>query len=177
MLEVIAYIAPLGLVGLVGAYIYVEAEKQKAIKAKKKAIVVLIAKMKSTFKADVNQLVEQQILTVNQHKSVYRIANNFFIFQPVTVKSMAFCAHSLNNVISAIPNGGPETIHFNLIQEQISLFVRALPVAANGYKGSFYRNELPKLTKQLVDVVEKICEVENALSNETLFTCRVPEVA
>ncbi|WP_157822377.1 hypothetical protein [Psychromonas sp. Urea-02u-13] len=52
-----------------------------------------------------------------------------------------------------------------------------MPVAANGYKSFFYRNELPKLTKQLVDAIAVICNVENELSDETLLTRGLPEVA
>lgn len=166
MLDVIAYVALPILVLLFGAYIYVEAQKRKAIKAKKRAIVVRIASIKHAFKTEMTRLVEQHILTVKQHESVYRIANNFFIFQPVTEKSIALFEHSLNNVIGAIPDVAPETMHFERLQEQIALFASSLPTTANGFNGNFYRLDLPKLINCLVNAKEKINKAETDLSNE-----------
>ena len=65
-------------------------------------------------------------------------------------------------------NGGAESIHFERVQEQISLFVVKLPVAANGFNGNFYRRELPRLIKQLVDAKEEIYKVESDLSYDSL---------
>ena len=151
MLEVIAYFAIPVLVILVVAYFYVETQKRKVIEKKKKAIVLRVATMKDNFKADVKRLVEQQILTTREQESVYRIANNFFVFQPVTIKSIDYCEQLLKNVISAMPTCGPDSINFNFVQEQVNLFVRSLPDAASGHNVAFYRNELPELIKQLVD--------------------------
>jgi hypothetical protein len=176
MLEVIAYFVPLVLIALVGAYVYIETQKRKAIEVKKKAVIVYVATIKDKFKTKIIQLVEQEILTIKQHQSIYRIANNFFIFQPVTSKSIEFCEHTLNNVISAIPNGGADTPHFVLLQEKISLFVMALPVVANGYNASFYRNELPLLIKGLVESKENIFRIESELSNEELRSPVTPAV-
>ena len=149
MLEVFAYIVPTVLVTLIGAYLYVEAQKRKAIKAKKRAIINHVSALKSNFKLALDGHVEQHLLSIKQHQAIYRIANNFFIFQPVTSKSIEFCEFSLNNVISAMPSGGPESIHFESIQEQINVFVRALPVAPNGYNSNFYRNDLPLFIKKV----------------------------
>ncbi|WP_022941658.1 hypothetical protein [Psychromonas hadalis] len=164
MLEVIAYVVPSALVILLGAYVYVEAQRRKVIEEKKKAIILRVASIKNNFKVAMNRLVEQQILTIKQHESIYRIANNFFIFQPVTTKSIDFCEYSLNNIISVMPNGGPDSLHFEFIQEKISLFVCVLPVAANAYNGHFYRKALPKLISQLVEAKEEIYKIESDLS-------------
>jgi hypothetical protein len=177
MLEVIAYVVPLVLVALIGAYVYVEAQKRKAIEEKKKAVILYVATIKDKFKANIKQYVEQDILTIKQYQSLYRIANNFFIFQPITGKSIEFCEHSLNNVISAIPNSTPDSVHFELVQQQISLFVSSLPVVANGYNASFYRNELPLLIKRLVESKEDILRVQSELSNEALYSSITPEAA
>ena len=169
MLEIITYGVPLILVSLVGAYLYVEAQRKKAIEESKKAVIIRVASVKDKFKAELKRFVEQEILTIKQHESLYRIANNFFVFQPITDKSIEFCEYSLNNVISAIPNNGPESLHFDRIQEQIKLFIRALPVQPNDYNGKFYRKDLPKLIKRLVDSKDDIYKVESEpceLSNE-----------
>jgi len=154
MLEVIGYLVIPVLVILVVSYFYIEAQKRKAIEEKKKAVILRIATMKYNFKADLKRLVEQQMLTIAGHEVAYKIANNFFVFQPVTPNSVAYCEQLLKSVISAIPTGGPDSINFDLMQEQVNLFVRSLPVAASGYNSAFYRNELPKLIKQLVDSQE-----------------------
>lgn len=164
MLEVFAYVLPSTLFSLVGAYVYVEAQKRKAIKEKKKAIIRHVASIKNNFKEEVKRFVEQEVLTINQYKLVYAIANNFFIYQPVTIKSIAFCEHSLNNVISAIQNGGPETIYFDRVQQQVSVFTAALPVTANGYNRLFYQQTLPKLIDSLVSAKEDIYNVDNTVS-------------
>jgi hypothetical protein len=173
MLEVFAYIIILALVGLVVAYLYVDAQRKKAIKQQKQAAILLATRIKANFKSDVYQFVEQENLTSKQYESIYRIANNFFIFQPVTRQSIEFYKYSLNNVITAIPNGGPESIHFNLMQEQITLFIDSLPIAANYYTLAFYRKTLPQLINNLVNAKEEICKVESELSNEGSFTSEV----
>jgi len=66
---------------------------------------------------------------------------------------------------------GPDSINFDLIQEQVSLFVRSLPTATRGHNAAFYRHELPELIKQLIDSQvenqEYMYEAENESSNET----------
>jgi len=166
MLEVIAYFVIPVLVILAVAYFYIEMQKKKVKEEKKKAIILRIATMKNNFKADVKRLVEQQTLTVRGLDSVYRIANNFFVFQPVTLQSIGYCEQLLKNVISAMPTYDPDSINFDLVQEQVSLFVRSLPPAASGYNAAFYRKELPELIKQLVDSKKDIYEAENENSNK-----------
>lgn len=174
------YVVPTVLITLIGAYIYIEGQKRKAIEQQKKAITLRITNIKVNFKADLKAFVEQQILTVKQHDSFFRIANNFFIFQPVTTKSIAFYEYSLKNVISAMPNAEPDSVHFERVQEKINIFVRALPTAANGYNSQFYREELPKLTQHLIDAKEDIYNVEidlNDLSTKTSLTIEEPLTA
>ncbi|MFT6984357.1 MAG: hypothetical protein ACJAT7_000144 [Psychromonas sp.] len=166
MLEVIAYFVIPFLVILVIAYFYVEAQRRKVEEEKKRAIFLRIATMKANFKAELKRLVEQERLTIREQESIYRIANNFFVFQPVTIKSISYCEQLLNNVISAMPTGGPDSINFDLIQEQVSSFVHSLPAAARDHNPAFYRNKLPELIKQLIDSQEYIYETENENSNE-----------
>lgn len=166
MLEVIAYFVIPVLVILVIFYFYVETQKRKAIEEKKKAIVLRVATMKYNFKDDLKRLVEQQILTIKGHELAYQIANNFFVFQPVTPNSIDYCEQLLKNVISAIPTSDPDSVNFEAMQEQVNLFVRALPVAANGYNSAFYRNDLPKLIKQLTDYQENMYKIVTENNNE-----------
>lgn len=166
MLEVIAYFVIPVLVILVISYFYIEAQRRKVIEEKKKAIVLRVATMKYKFKADLKRLVEEQMLTITGHEVAYKIANNFFVFQPVTANSVAYCEQLLKNVISAIPTGGPDSINFELMQEQVNLFVRSLPVAASGYNTAFYRNELPKLIKQLIDSQENRYKIVSENNHE-----------
>lgn len=173
MLEVIAYIGISLLVILAGVAVYIETQRKKAVKEKKKVILLRISKIQHHFKDEIKRAVEQNVLTVKQHKSVYRIANNFFVFQSITDKSIEFCEHSLNSVISALPKNDPDSIHFKRVQEQISLFVFKLPTTGNGFNRNFYSKELPKLVKQLVDAKEEIYRVESDLSNDNTLTAVV----
>lgn len=177
MLEVITYGLPLILISLIGAYLYVEAQRKKVIEEQKNATIIGVASVKDKFRAELKRFVEQEILTIKEHEALYRIANNFFIFQPISDKSIEFCEYSLNNVISAITNNGPESLHFDRIQEQISLFIRALPIQPNNYNSNFYRKELPNLIQQLVDAKEDIYSVDSDLSNKESETLDSSEAA
>ncbi|WP_028865950.1 hypothetical protein [Psychromonas aquimarina] len=166
MLEIIAYFVIPVLVILIVAYFYVETQRRKVEEENKKAVILRVAAMKDNFKADMKRLVEQEILTIREQELVYRIANNFFVFQPVTVNSLDYCEQLLKNVINAMPTDGPDSINFELVQGQVSLFVRSLPASASGHNAAFYRNELPELIKQLADSQEGMYETESENSNE-----------
>ncbi|MCP4321956.1 MAG: hypothetical protein GY951_07080 [Psychromonas sp.] len=165
MLEVIVYVVPTILISLVGIYLYVETKRRKAIDAKKRAIISRVTGVKDNFKGELKGLVEQNILTIKQHEAIYRLANNFFIFQPVSSQSIEFCEYSLNNVISVIPKTTAENINYDRIQELINVFVRALPVLPNGYNANFYRKDLPLLIKQLVNAIEELYKIDSELNN------------
>ncbi len=170
MLEVIAYIAISLLVILAGISVYIETQRKKAIEIKKKAIILRLSKVKSNFKGSINHLVKQDVLTIKQHESIFRIANNFFIFQAISANTIEFFEHSLNNVISALSKSGPESIHYERVQEQISLFVLKLPTAATGFNSHFYSKTLPKVVQQLVDAKEDIYNVDSTLIVEDSIT-------
>lgn len=155
----LVYIISLILAVLISAYFYIEMHKRKAIQEKKKAIALFVATINKKFKRDLNYLVKQEILTIKESESLYRIAHHFFIFQPTTGNSMQFFELLLNSIISAIPNTDANSLHFEELQEQISLFVRSLPVAAKGYNATFYRKELPRLIKRLISAKESIYKV------------------
>lgn len=163
MLTIITYFFVPALTILIGFYLYVEAQRKKLIKANKRATLLRINKIKDTFKADLRQLVEQQKLTISGYESAYRIANNFFVFQPVTPNSIRYCDELLKNVISALTTGGPDSLNFDLVQEQINLFLRALPKAASGYNSDFYRNKLPNLINKLHDAQENIFQIDDEI--------------
>jgi len=165
MLEVIAYVVPTILIILVGAYFYVETQRRKAIEKKKRAIISRVSTIKNNFKAELKGLVEQKILTIKQHEALYRLANNFFIFQPVSTQSIEFCEYSLNNVIGVIPNTSPESHYYDRVQEKLNEFVAALPVAANSFNSNFYRKDLPLLIKQLVNAIDELHKTESELSD------------
>ncbi|WP_019613785.1 hypothetical protein [Psychromonas ossibalaenae] len=166
MLEVIVYFVIPVLVILIVAYFYVETKKRKIIEEHKKAVVLRVATIKNNFKTDLKRLVEQEVLTVNEHNAVFRIANNFFVFQPVTTKNLNYCEQLLNTIIGAMPTGGPDSINYDLGKEQVSLFVRSLPYASGDHNAAFYRRELPELIKQLIDSQEDMFETENEKNNE-----------
>jgi hypothetical protein len=161
MLKIIVFFLILVLVILFVVYFYVETQRKKVKEENKKAITLRVTTMKNNFKVDVNRLVKQEILMKTAHEPIYRIANNFFVFQSVAIKNVDYCEQLLKNVINAMPNGDIDSINFDFAQEQISLFVRSLPAAASGYNITFYYNELPKLIKQLADSQENMYKIEN----------------
>ena len=159
MLEVFMYVVILALVILVVFYFYVEAQRKKAIIANKKAISLRVTRMKSNFKADLKKLVEQEVVTISEHNSLYQIANNFFVFQKITPNSISYCEQQLKSVISAMLIKEVNN-NYELIQEQVSLFVSSLPKVASGYNTGFYQTELPALINQLIDAQEGLNIIE-----------------
>jgi hypothetical protein len=167
MLEVISYFVTPVLIILVGAYCYVEVHKKKVEEESKEAITLRVTTMKNNFKAAVKKLVEQEILTVKEQASVYQLANNFFVFQPITNNNIDYCEHLLKDVISAFATCGPDSINFDFGQEQISLFVGSLPVSTSDHNSTFYQKKLPELIKQLVDAKDNVYKKSLNLTSET----------
>jgi hypothetical protein len=168
MLGAVLYFVIPALVILVVAYFYIEVQKTKIQEDNKKALTLRVVRIKDNFRADLKRLAEQQILTLTGLSAVYRVANNFFVFQPVTENNLVYCEHLLKSVVCAIPAADPDKYNFDFLQEQVNLFIRALPVAASGYNASFYREKLPQLIKQLVESLEKAYEIEDDHIKEAL---------
>lgn len=160
MLEVIAYFVLPAVVALVILYIYVEIQRKKIITENKKAVFFRVTKIKDNFKAALKKLVEQQLLTIEGHNAIYKIANNFFVFQSVTNANIAYCEQLLNGVIAAMPITPSDSDHFDTAQEQVRLFAVSLPVAANGYNANFYRTVLPELIQKLIDSQNNLLAIE-----------------
>lgn len=166
MLEVIAYFVIPAVVALVILYLYVETQRKKMIQDNKKAVFFRVTKIKDNFKGDLKKLVEQQVLTIKGHNAIYRIANNFFVFQPVTNGSIAYCEQLLNSVISAMPREKPGSEKFYAAQEQVRIFAASLPTSANGYNTNFYRKELPALINKLTDSQENLLDIESEIEDK-----------
>lgn len=168
MLEVIAYFVIPAVVALVILYLYVETQRKKIIKENKKAVFFRVTNIKDNFKGALKKLVEQQLLTIKGHNTIYQIANNFFVFQSVTNANIAYCEELLNSVIAAMPSVTAESEQFYSAQEQVRIFTASLPVAANGYNANFYRNELPELIKKLTDSQVNLLAIEDVSDEEQL---------
>ncbi|GLS91186.1 hypothetical protein GCM10007916_22550 [Psychromonas marina] len=174
MLKVISYFVIALLVLLVILYFYIETQKKRAIEENKKAILLRVASMKDNYKLNLKRLVEQQTLSIAEYESLYRIANNFFVFQKVTPQSIAYGEQLLESVINAMPIGGPDTANFETVHQQVTLFIKTLPTAVGDYNSTFYNNVLPELVKNLVAFQENSYEItqmvessaENIIDNE-----------
>lgn len=170
MFKIIVYFIVLVVIVLIGAYFYVEQQRRKVEEENKKARALRIATMKHNFKLELVKLVESEVLSIKEQEVIFQIANNFFVFQPVTNNSIDYCEQLLINVIDAIRTAGPENIQLDLLQEHVRSFARALPTAAGGYNGRFYRNELPNLIKKLLVLQEQaLFNVASDISNEPLI--------
>lgn len=166
MLEVFGYFLLPVLIIVTVAYFYVQAQKKKAIKAKKRAILLRVTTIKNRFKIDLKRLAEQGVLTEKGQGAIYRIANNFFVFQSISDKSIAYCERLLNNIISSMTTTDPDSVNSYLVQEEVNLFIRSLPATTAGFNATFYRNELPELIKQLVNSQEYTHKTEKKQNNE-----------
>lgn len=164
MLGFIGYFLLLVVVCLVGAYLYIEAQRKKAIAEQKRAISLRVTKLKSTYKQTLLGFVEEQIITIPQHDVLYRIANNFFIFQPINDQSINNCEFTLNNITGALYNIKPSMPHYPEIQEQVTAFVAQLPLQARDFNPNFYKVTLPKLVNKFVELKEEINNVDTDIN-------------
>jgi hypothetical protein len=150
MLEIILYFAVPVLLTLIVAYFWTEAQRKKQKEQKKQAIVLQISTMKENFKLAINQLVADRVLSKRGQESIYRIANNFFVFQPVNEDNIYYCEQVLERVVKALPQVNLEASNLERAQGVASIFVQALPASASGFTAHFYRHRLPELIAQLV---------------------------
>ena len=149
MFEVIAYFFILVFMVLVVAYFMVEAQRKKDRELKKQQIITRVTVMKDNYKQAVLSLVQQRLLNKRGQESVYRIANNFFVFQAVTIENIERCETLLESVIAAMPEVYEQGDNVDYAQGIISLFVRGLPTTSAGHSINFYQQQLPSLITQL----------------------------
>ncbi len=136
-------------------YYYLDAKRKKAVQAERKFLMVRSEKMKADFKAETQQLVTRGVLSSQMQEDIYRIANYYFVFQPVTTKNMEHCEQLLHGLFSAVNdklNSSASSTVF--VRELLSHFVGALPRIAGGYDANFYRNVLPGLIYNLANTKE-----------------------
>jgi len=150
MLETIAYLVIPVFMTLVVIYFWVEARRKKEKEDKKQAIALQISTMKDDFKQQINQLVIDKVLSKRGRDSIYRIANNYFVFQPVNDDNIYYCEQVLDRVAKALPHVNLEGTNLERAQGIASIFVQALPSSSNGFSTHFYRQRLPELIAQLV---------------------------
>ncbi len=149
MLEVIAYFVVPVFAILVFAYFSVEANRKKERELKKQQIISRVATMKDNYKRAVLTLVEQKMLTRCGQESVYRIANNFFVFQPVSIENIEYAEQLFDSIIEAMPVLNEDHKNLDFAQGIISLFVRTLPTSSAGHTAAFYQQQLPEYVAQL----------------------------
>ena len=142
-------------------YFWVEAQRKKEKEEKQQAIALQISTMKDNFKKDLNQMVSDQLLSKAGSDSIYRIANNFFVFQPISDDNIFYCEQILCRVRDALPMLNGEANNLEQAQEFTSLFVQSLPTDAGGYNAHFYRMRLPELISQLTTYQEQAGETKS----------------
>jgi|GEM_PF-3568811 len=167
MLKIIAYVVLALFLALVAVYFWVEAQRKKEKELKQQAIAFKMSTMKDQFKQDLNQMVENQLLSKAGSDSIYRIANNFFVFQAVSDDSIFYCEQILRQVSDALPELNREKSNLELAQEVTSLFVESLPTEASGYNAHFYRMRLPELITLLITHQEQADDAKLQSPSET----------
>jgi len=162
MLEIILYVVlPLCIILLV-VFFLVESRKKEQKKAKKVAIIQRISKQKQQFKIDVNRLVQHKIMSQRGKEAIYRIANNYFVFQKINDETVIYFEQLLKQVMAAMPTPEEAMVNVDKVQGQMSLFIQLLPSTPKAYNEGFYRNLLPALLAEFVDNQEKNTADANA---------------
>lgn len=163
MLAVLGYLIVVVLVGLIAFFFYVESKRKREIEENKKAISRRVSSIKDKFKAELNGLVEVDIITVEQHNSFYQLANNFFIFQTIKKSTIEYSEFTFNNLIGALQHSEADKLHIEAVNEQVSIFTRLLPKQNSEHNAKFYRNKLPQLIEQFITAKQDIADVEKQL--------------
>lgn len=163
MLAVLGYLVLFLLAGLIGGFFYVESKRKREIEENKKAISRIVSTIKDKFKSQLNELVEDQTITVEQHNTLYRLANNFFIFQPIKKSSIEFCEFTFNNIIGALQHTAADKLNIEAVSEQVRIFIRLLPHQTSAFNAKFYRVQLPNLIDQFIAAKQDLADVDNQL--------------
>ncbi len=152
MLYVTISVLILALAALFAYYNFREAQQKKIAQALREKLITRIERIKTNFKASLQQLVTLRVLPYQGLEVAYRIVNYYFVFQPITVENVEQCERLLKSLLKAIDDKMIATSNSpTFVQEQLNHFLRALPKQATGYNASFYRNDLPVLIQNLVD--------------------------
>lgn len=132
-------------------YFYLEAQRKKTVQAERKSLMTRIEKMKSSFKSELQQLTTIGVLSNQGQQEIYRLANYYFVFQPVTTQNVEHCEQLLDSLLSAIKDKmiKSNSLPTDFLQKLLNNFISALPKKANDYNANFYRNDLPMLTYNL----------------------------
>lgn len=162
MLEAIAYFVVPVFVILAVSYFVVEAQRKKVREQKKKEIIRRVSTIKNSFRSKMKPLVADKVLSPTGQEAVYRIANNFFVFQPVTIENISYCEQLLDRIVDSMPILNSTGSNLEWAQQRVSLFVRSLPKAASGYSTIFYQRQLPQLIDQLIAVADDTSEQQPA---------------
>jgi hypothetical protein len=171
MLNVIIIVLLIALAAPFFYYYQRESQRKKTAQAERKMLIARIERMKAKFKADVQQFESFGILSKQGQDVIYRLANYYFVFQPVTTENVAQCELLLDKLVRAVNN---KLIAFDsdnptFIVTQLKIFLQALPKQAAGYDAKFYRKELPQLIQALnnaQEVREPETEAENTAAPE-----------
>jgi len=155
MLEIILYVVlPLCIVLSVVLFL-VESRKKAQKEAKKAAIVHRISTQKQQFKLNINRLAQHKIMSQRGKDSIYKIANNYFVFQKIDDKTVLYFETVLRQVITAMPTPEQAALNLDVVQGHVSLFIQLLPSAPKAYNESFYQHLLPALLAEFVDNQQK----------------------
>ena len=157
MLEAIGYAGVFILFALSVISGNAEVQRKRIKEEKRKAVILRLTSIKDNFKYKLKRFVELEILNEKQYESVYRIANNFFVFQPITGQNVEFYLAELSRVIIALSKNGVSSTFSERVQDQINLFISQLPVDSIDFSATFYNKTLPLLITQLIDAKNEIC--------------------
>ncbi|KJY83961.1 hypothetical protein TW81_06450 [Vibrio galatheae] len=154
MLTIIALLLIFALLTAVLAYYYrkVTLEK-KANQQAKQALLKRSNQIKNSFKQNLERIAVSGALCPKSETAIFRLANFYFVFQPVNAQTVEQYAQLTKDFISTIDkkiSANQESTE--VIQQRLERFASALPKAAGGYTANFYRNDLPLLIFHLKQV-------------------------
>jgi len=160
-----------------------ENRQKKMIAQNKMTLNLMIDDSKHRYKLDVETLCETLFLSRTHRDKLYIIANNWFVYQPISqenVDNLTITLKRLSLSFGALVSyftADSENIDF--VQERVNKFVNSLPNDSSGFNADFYHSKIERLGKlleipqnQSTDINEKLPFAESTVSTD--FTNNSP---
>ena len=120
-----------------------------------------ITDAKHRYKLDIETICEALELPVLIRDKLYSIANNYFVYQPITIDTVEGLITTLKQLslsYNLLLEHQAENVAVELINDHMKLFSESLPVEVKGFNEEFYSASIIELTKLLDIVVEEPCD-------------------
>ncbi|MEH0739894.1 hypothetical protein H4F05_00105 [Vibrio cholerae] len=151
MLLTLVILLAIVLTALLAHYYHSESVRRKSRQDAKQTLLLRSKRIKQTFKGQIERFCALDALTPETETAVLRLANLFFVFQPVNSHTVEQYQETLNNLVKTIDEriDAAQETSLDMLSADLERFAASLPKANSAYTASFYRNDLPAMIYHL----------------------------